>query len=45
MILIFDKKTTEHFLIRICIVTDDFVMTKLAESWENDILNNFTASN
>ena len=32
MILIFNKKATRHFLIKICIVTDDFVMTKLAES-------------
>jgi hypothetical protein len=45
MILIFNKKATGHFSIKICIATDDLVMTKLAESWENETLNSFTASN
>lgn len=30
MILIFNKNATGHFLIRICIVTDRLVMTKLS---------------
>ena len=32
MILIFNKNATGHFLIRICIVMDRLLMTKLAES-------------
>jgi len=36
MILIFNKKATGQFSIKICIATNNLVMTKLAESWENE---------
>lgn len=45
MILIFNKNATGHFLIRICIVTDRLLMTKLAESWEKENLDSLIVLN
>jgi len=45
MILIFNKKATGQFSIRICLVTDRLLMTKLAESWEKENLDSLIVLN
>ena len=45
MILIFSKKATGHFSIKICIITDRLLMTKLAESWEKKNLDSLIVLN